>query len=77
MFVFVRAPLPDPLPDRVTISWSSPCDLSEGKEMLLLRGTMVKIGPIHRVHTKTYILAYFVSKYLVLFTVVPRNSIYL
>ena len=28
------------------------------------------------VHTKTYIFTYFYSQYLVLFTMVPRNTVY-
>ena len=42
----------------------------------LLRGTILntryQVGPT--VHTKTYIFRYFHERYLVLFTMVPRNS---
>ena len=40
----------------------------------LLRGTIVNTGPT--VYTKTYIFTYFYLQYLVLFTMVPRNSYY-
>ena len=44
---------------------------------LLLRGAIVNtwylVGPM--VHTKTYVLNYFYCEYLVLLTMVPRNSL--
>ena len=40
---------------------------------VLVRGTIVNIGPM--VYTNTYIFTYFYAQYFVLFTMVPRNSI--